>query len=158
MVAIGDIGMRHIGPEKTGDTRYLTPVIHDPDRMADAVIGGKIINGLVVPLPGLDTIVDGIDTPIGQKHIPRLGPYRSHMMDPVGLFVRPGQLMLLYDALLILIHRAPAYKSRLLPAIHHQPVDIVTGLILFYQYPPFYKALQIQSRLVIDFLRMRVHI
>src|ERR1700722_17055040 len=65
MVTVGDIRIWNLRAEQAGDSSDRTLVIHDPDRVADAIIRRKIIYGIMISLPGFDKIIDGIDTLIG---------------------------------------------------------------------------------------------
>src|SRR6202522_2030244 len=97
---IGNIGKRNLTGEKPADHRDRLLIVHFPNGMTDTIRRNEIIQRRMPPLPLFDEPVNGGNTLISQKDIPRLRPDRLHMVDPVILFLRPRELMLADDPLL----------------------------------------------------------
>ena len=158
MMTIRNIGEWDFYRKQTRNGLHRALVVYYPHSMRDAIGGAKIIQREVVPFPALDQVVDYTHATISQKYIAGLRTCRRHMVDAVRLFVGTCQLMHFDDPMFIVVYRAATYKTRLFPPVHDQPVDVVTGLVFFYQPALVDKIAEVLHRLVINFLAVRVYV
>src|ERR1700754_2289233 len=65
VMPVCNIGEWYFAGKKPADSLNSSFVIHNPDRMTDAIRRSKIIQRIVVPLPAFDQVIDSVDALIG---------------------------------------------------------------------------------------------
>ena len=78
------------------------------------------------------------------------------MIDPVLLFIMPGQLVLLDNVLAVFLHRSSGHKADLDMLPHLLTVNIVTGRRIFFHLPVGQIPVEICFRHLINCLAVRI--
>ncbi len=161
-MAVRDIYGIHPGeplpdsPERA--VRLLRSVLlNDPDPVSDAVLGDEAA-GRRIFLHCPDDFPKHRVRAVSQEDGACLHVAHVHMADSVLFLVRPGVLMLLDDACIVVVNGGTGHDAGLAPALHGQLVEIIAGPVLPDEFPPGDPIAQQSRRPFVHLRSVGVHL
>ena len=156
-MAVGDVKAFHVGErrfQRFADRR----VVNDPNGVADAVVGHKIIDRGVALLPGGNGGLDGGAFAISEKDRPGVCVAVVYMVHAVLFFVGAGELVLFDHAVQIIVDAGAADKTGLAAAVHDLAVDIKAGGRVLGAHAALLQRVKVFARLAVNGLVIGVDV